>query len=209
MNKMELQLQTITDSPPVGKTDVSETVFGRDYNEALIHQVVTAYMAAGRSGTKAQKTRSEVRGGGKKPWNQKGGGRARAGTSRGPLWRSGGQTFAAKPRDFSKKVNRKMYRGAMRSILSELVRLNRLVVVENFDIESPRTKLVVDSLRNLGLDEALIVCSEPSENLIYAFRNIPNVGLIEASTIDPVALVTFKNIVVTRQALSEIESMLK
>jgi large subunit ribosomal protein L4 len=206
---MELQLQTITSSSPVGQTEISEMVFGKEYNEALIHQVVTAYMAAGRSGTKAQKTRSEVRGGGKKPWNQKGGGRARAGTSRGPLWRSGGQTFAAKPRDYSEKVNRKMYRGAMRSILSELVRKNRLVVVENFEIESPKTKLVIDSLKNLGLDEALIICSEPSENLIYAFRNIPNVGLIEASTIDPVALVTFKNVVVTRQALTDIESMLK
>jgi large subunit ribosomal protein L4 len=206
---MELELQTFASNTSSAQAVLSDEVFGKDYNEPLIHQVVTAFLAGGRSGTKAQKSRSDVRGGGRKPWAQKGGGRARAGTSRSPIWRSGGVTFAARPRDFSEKVNRKMYRGAMRSILSELLRKNRLIAVEGFPIEEPKTKIVVAYLKTLGISDALIICSEPSENLILATCNIPNVGLIEASTIDPAVLVAFKNVIVTKDALEEIEGMLK
>ncbi|MBT4206117.1 MAG: 50S ribosomal protein L4 [Gammaproteobacteria bacterium] len=206
---MELELQTFASDSSSAQAVLSDEVFGRDYNEPLIHQVVTAFLAGGRSGTKAQKSRSDVRGGGRKPWAQKGSGRARAGTSRSPIWRSGGATFAARPRDFSEKVNRKMYRGAMRSILSELLRKNRLIAVEGFPVDEPKTKIVIECLKTLGVSDALIICSEPSENLILATCNIPNIGLIEAATIDPAVLVAFKNVIVTREALEEIEGMLK
>jgi len=206
---MELELQTFASDSSSAQAVLSDEVFGRDYNESLIHQVVTAFLAGGRSGTKAQKSRSDVRGGGRKPWAQKGSGRARAGTSRSPIWRSGGATFAARPRDFSEKVNRKMYRGAMRSILSELLRKNRLIAVEGFPVDEPKTKIVIECLKTLGVSDALIICIEPSENLILATCNIPNIGLIEAATIDPAVLVAFKNVIVTREALEEIEGMLK
>ena len=153
---------------------VSDTVFAKEYNEALVHQVVVAYMAGARAGTKAQKTRSEVRGGGKKPWRQKGTGRARVGTIRSPIWRSGGVTFAAKPRSYDQKVNRKMYRGAIRSILSELVRQERLTIVEQFDVEAPKTKLLAEKLKKANLNDVLIVVGDGqlSENLYLASRNI-------------------------------------
>lgn len=161
-----------------GTLSVSDAAFAREYNEALVHQVVTAYLAGARQGTRAQKTRSEVSGGGKKPWRQKGTGRARAGTIRSPIWRSGGVTFAAKPQDHSQKVNRKMYRAAVRSILSELARQERLVVVESFDVEMPKTKLLVKQLGDFGLDNVLIVSTEVGENLYLASRNLDRKSVV-------------------------------
>jgi large subunit ribosomal protein L4 len=169
---MELKLHNFG-KKSAGKVKLSDSIFGADYNEALIHQVVTAYMAGSRAGTKAQKTRSEVRGGGKKPWRQKGLGRARAGTIRSPIWRGGGVTFAAKPRDFSQKVNKKMYRGAMRSILSELARQERLILIDDFVLEDAKTKSFVEKFNELKLKEALIITNEISENLYLASRNVP------------------------------------
>ena len=202
---MELQLQTITDSPPVGKAEVSETVFGRDYNEALIHQVVTSYMAAGRSGTKAQKTRSEVRGGGKKPYRQKGTGRARAGTIRSPLWRGGGVTFAATPRDYSKKINKKMYRAAIRSIFSELLRQGRLVAIEQPVLEKPKTKEIANFLKEFSLSKVLIITDELDVNLYLSSRNIPNVDIITVREINPVNLLKAQKVAVTAEAFKKIE----
>jgi large subunit ribosomal protein L4 len=187
---------------------VSDVAFGREFNEALVHQVVTAYQAAARQGTKAQKTRSEVRGGGAKPWRQKGTGRARAGTSRSPIWRSGGVTFAATPRDFSQKVNKKMYRAAMQTILSELVRQDRLVVVESLSVESPKTKAFVETLKSFELANAFIVADDVSENLYLAARNIPHVEVREASAIDPVSLVAYEKVLITVAALKRIEELL-
>jgi len=191
-----------------GTVTVSEVAFGKEFNEPLVHQVVTAYMAAGRQGSKAQKTRSEVRGGGKKPWRQKGTGRARAGTIRSPLWRSGGVTFAAKPRDFEQKVNRKMYRGAMRCILSELVRQDRLVVVDAFDVAEPKTKALVAKLSTLGVQGALIVAGEVSENLYLASRNLPKVDVCDVQAADPVSLIAHEKVIVTVDALKKIEELL-
>ncbi len=188
---------------------LAESVFGQPFNEALIHQVVTAQMAAARAGTKAQKNRSDVRGGGKKPWRQKGTGRARAGTSRSPLWRSGGTTFAARPRDFSQKVNRKMYRAAMRSILSELSRMERLTVVENIQLANPKTKELVESLATLNLDHVLIVLDQADTNLILAARNLPHVEVIDVDNIDPVTLVAFENILLTVGATKKLEEKLQ
>lgn len=191
-----------------GTVSVSEVAFGKEFNEPLVHQVVTAYLAAGRQGSKAQKTRSEVRGGGKKPWRQKGTGRARAGTIRSPLWRSGGVTFAAKPRDFEQKVNRKMYRGAMRCILSELVRQDRLVVVQDISVTEPKTKLLLATLKALGLDNALIVAGEVSENLYLSARNLPKIGIVDVQAVDPVSLIAYEKVVVTVDALKKIEESL-
>ncbi len=191
-----------------GTVTVSEVAFGKEFNEPLVHQVVTAYMAAGRQGSKAQKTRSEVSGGGKKPWRQKGTGRARAGTIRSPLWRSGGVTFAAKPRDFEQKVNRKMYRGAMRCILSELVRQDRLVVVDSFDVAEPKTKALVAKLKQLGVQGALIVAAEVSENLFLSARNLPKVEVCDVQAADPVSLIAHEKVVVTVDALKKIEELL-
>ena len=184
---------------------VSETAFGRDYNEALVHQIVTAYMAGGRQGTKAQKTRAEVAGGGKKPWRQKGTGRARAGTATSPIWRSGGVTFAAKPRNYEQKVNKKMYRAAMQSILSELVRQERLVVADSFDVTSHKTKEFVAKLKEFDLSNVLIVADDVDENLYLAARNVPHVGVTEAATIDPVSLIGFDKVLVTVSALKKLE----
>ncbi len=206
---MELQIQSISQSGSAGQVSVSDEVFGRDYNESLIHQVVTAYMAGARSGTKAQKRRSDVRGGGAKPWRQKGTGRARAGTSRSPIWRGGGRAFAASPRKFEQKVNRKMYRGAVRSILSELARQERLIVVDDFQVEAPKTRAVIDALASLNAPNALIVCSEVSENLYLSARNIPRVGIVDVAALDPVLLVSFDKIVITQSALNELENSLK
>ena len=187
---------------------VSETTFGRDFNEALVHQVVVAFAAGARQGTRAQKTRSDVSGGGAKPWRQKGTGRARAGTIRSPLWRSGGVTFAARPQDHSQKVNKKMYRGAMKSILSELVRQERLIVVENFTLEAPKTKALVAKLKELELTDALIVTGELDENLFLPARNLYKVDVRDAAAIDPVSLIAFDKIVMTAAAVKAIEEML-
>lgn len=192
------------------KIEVSATTFGRDFNEPLVHQVVTAYMAGARSGTRAQKTRSEVRGGGRKPWAQKHTGRARAGTSRSPLWRSGGIIFAAKPQDFTQKVNRKMYRGAMTSILSELVRLKRLQVIKDADmaLEVPKTKALLERLSAFGVQEALLVVNNWDTNLYLAARNLPKVEVCEISKIDPVSLVKYQNVIMTEDAVRKIEEVL-
>ncbi|MDF3920347.1 50S ribosomal protein L4 [Salinicola sp. LHM] len=191
-----------------GTVEVSEETFGKDFNEALVHQVVTAYLAAGRQGTRAQKNRSDVRGGGKKPWRQKGTGRARAGTIRSPLWRSGGVTFAARPQDYTQKVNRKMYRAAMRSILSELVRQERLVLVEEFVVETSKTKQLVGKLKELELEKVLIVTEEIDEKLYLAARNIPNVDVVDAAAADPVSLVAFDKVLMTVSALRKFEEKL-
>lgn len=191
-----------------GTLSVSDAAFAREYNEALVHQVVTAYLAGARQGTRAQKTRSEVSGGGKKPWRQKGTGRARAGTIRSPIWRSGGVTFAAKPQDHSQKVNRKMYRAAVRSILSELARQERLVVVESFDVEMPKTKLLVKQLGDFGLDNVLIVSTEVGENLYLASRNLHGVDVRDVESVDPVSLIAYEKVVVTVDAIKKLEEML-
>ncbi len=188
--------------------EVSETTFGRDFNEALIHQVVVAYAAGARQGTRAQKNRSDVAGGGKKPWRQKGTGRARAGTASSPIWRSGGVTFAARPQDHSQKVNKKMYRGAIRSILSELVRQDRLIVVEKFGLEAPKTKELVAKLKELELSDVLIVTEEVDENLFLAARNLYKVDVRDAAGIDPVSLIGFDKVLVTAAAVKQIEEML-
>ena len=188
--------------------DVSETTFGRQFNEALVHQVVVAYMAGARQGTKAQKTRSEANGGGRKPWRQKGTGRARAGTIRSPIWRGGGVTFAAKPRDFSQKVNKKMYRGAMQSILSELIRQDRLVVTEDFSVDAPKTKQVSERLKQFGLENVLIVVEDVDENLYLATRNLRNVDVIDVQGVNPVNLIGFEKVLFTVGALKKAEEML-
>jgi len=191
-----------------GKVSVSDVAFARDFNEDLVHQVVTAYLAGARQGTRAQKTRSEVRGGGKKPWRQKGTGRARAGTIRSPIWRSGGVTFAARPQDHSQKVNRKMYRAALRSIFSELARQDRLVVVESLDLEEPKTKLLAKQLDDYGLDSVLIVASEVGENLYLAARNLHKVDVRDVDGVDPVSLIAYDKVMVTVDAVKKFEEML-
>lgn len=188
--------------------DVSETAFGRQFNEALVHQVVVAYMAGARQGTRAQKNRSEVRGGGRKPYRQKGTGRARAGTIRSPIWRGGGTTFAARPQDYSQKVNRKMYRGAMQSILSELVRQDRLVVIDGFSIEEPKTREVMKQLKALELDNVLIVMDEVDENVFLGARNLKNVDVIDVDELNPVNLIRFDKVLFTVDALKQAEEML-
>lgn len=199
---------TITGSGK-GAVSVSDATFSRDFNESLVHQVVTAFMAGARQGTRAQKTRSEVSGGGKKPWNQKGSGRARAGTIRSPIWRSGGVTFAAKPQDYSQKVNRKMYRAAMQVILSELVRQERLLIVENMTLEQPKTKVLAAKLKEQNLLEStLIVSEEIDQNLFLASRNIPRVEVRDVAGVDPLSLVAYDKVVLTVPALKKIEEML-
>jgi large subunit ribosomal protein L4 len=191
-----------------GTVSVSDVAFAREYNEDLVHQVVTAYLAGARQGTRAQKTRSDVSGGGKKPWRQKGTGRARAGTIRSPIWRSGGVTFAARPQDHSQKVNRKMYRAAMRSIMSELARQGRLLVVESMEIEAPKTKLLVQQLGEYGLDSVLIVTSELGENLYLAARNLHKVDVRDVDGVDPVSLIAYDKVMVTVDAVKKLEEML-
>ncbi len=188
--------------------DVSDSVFGAAYNEALIHQVVVAYMAGARSGTKAQKNRSAVSGGGAKPFRQKGTGRARAGTTRGPIWRGGGATFAARPRSFVQKVNRKMYRGAVRSIVSELLRKERLTVVEDFVLETPKTREMAQKLSTLGLRDVLLLVSAFDEKLFLAARNLPRVDVMTAAEVDPVSMIAFENVVATEAALRQLEERL-
>jgi large subunit ribosomal protein L4 len=188
--------------------EVSEATFGRDFNEALVHQVVVAFGAGARQGSRAQKTRSEVRGGGAKPWRQKGTGRARAGTIRSPIWRSGGVTFAAKPQDHSQKVNKKMYRGAIQSILSELVRQERLIVVEKFAVETPKTKELISKLKELELKDVLIVTSEVDENLFLSARNLYKVDVRDVQGIDPVSLIAFEKVLMTADAVKQLEESL-
>ncbi len=187
---------------------VSEAAFGREFNEGLVHQVVTAYMAAGRAGTKAQKTRSEVRGGGAKPWRQKGTGRARHGTIRSPIWVGGGRAFAAKPRDFSQKVNRKMYRAAMQSLLSELVRQDRLTIVESVEVEEPRTRLMVAKMKELDVKNGLFVVEAFDEKLYLAARNLPGVEVLEVTALDPVSLLRYEQVVMTVAAVRRLEEKL-
>ena len=187
---------------------MSEQAFGRDFNEALVHQVVTAYMAAGRAGSKAQKSRADVSGGGAKPWRQKGTGRARAGSIRSPIWVGGGRAFAARPRSFEQKVNRKMYRGAMRSLLSELVRQGRLIVVESLEVAEPKTRLFVEQMKSLGVDGGLFVIEAFEEKIYLAARNLPHVEIIEATALDPVSLLRHERVVMTVAALRRIEENL-
>ncbi len=191
-----------------GTVSVSDVAFAREYNEDLVHQVVTAYLAGARQGTRAQKNRAAVAGGGKKPWRQKGSGRARAGTIRSPIWRSGGVTFAAQPQDHSQKVNRKMYRAAMRSIMSELARQDRLVVVESLELEAPKTKLLAKQLGEYGLDNVLIVSAEVGENLYLAARNLHKVDVRDVDGIDPVSLIGHDKVMVTVDAVKKFEEML-
>jgi len=191
-----------------GTVSVSDVAFAKEYNEDLVHQVVTAYMAGARQGTRAQKNRAAVSGGGKKPWRQKGTGRARAGTIRSPIWRSGGVTFAAQPQDHSQKVNRKMYRAALRSIMSELARQDRLMVVESLDVEQPKTKLLVQQLGEYGVDNALIISAEVGENLYLAARNLHKVDVRDVDGVDPVSLIAYDKVVVTVDAVKKFEEML-
>jgi large subunit ribosomal protein L4 len=191
-----------------GSVDVLDAAFGAEFNEALIHQVVTAYLSGGRAGTKAQKNRSTARGGGAKPWRQKGTGRARAGTIRSPIWVGGGRTFAARPRNHEQKVNKKMYRAALRSVFSELVRQDRLVVIKEFALEAPKTKLLATKLKDLDLENVLILNEAFDEKVFLAARNLPNVGICDAGSIDPVVLIRFDKVLVTLPALKLIEERL-
>ena len=191
-----------------GSVDVADAAFAVDFNEALIHQVVTAFLAGGRAGTKAQKTRSQVRGGGAKPWRQKGTGRARAGTIRSPIWVGGGRTFAAAPRNFSQKVNRKMYKAALRSLFSELVRQDRLVVTESIELKAPKTKEMAALLQSHGVDNVLIVNEAFDEKVFLSARNLPHVGICDAGSIDPVVLMRFDKVLITLPALKLIEERL-
>lgn len=201
---MELQVRNSGEA-----VTVSDKVVGADFNEPLVHQVVTAYLAAGRAGTKAQKSRSEVSGGGKKPWRQKGTGRARAGTNRSPLWRGGGTTFAAKPRSYEQKVNRKMWRAAMRSILSELVRQERLDVLGELSVAEPRTRELVAKLADYATGRILIVTEQVDKNLYLAARNLPHIALCDSAALDPVALVDADKVLVTVEALKRVEGLLQ
>jgi large subunit ribosomal protein L4 len=200
---MKLKMQGSSDS-----VDVADAAFSVEFNEPLVHQVVTAFLAGSRAGTKAQKTRAQVRGGGVKPWRQKGTGRARAGTIRSPIWVGGGRAFAAMPRDHSQKVNRKMYRGALRSVLSELVRQDRLVVTEELTMEAPKTRELAAKLKELGLDSVLIVNEAFDEKVFLSARNLANVGICDAASIDPVVLMRFEKVLVTLPALKLIEERL-
>jgi large subunit ribosomal protein L4 len=191
-----------------GTVEVTDASFGREYNEGLVHQVLVAFMAGSRQGSRAQKNRSRVSGGGKKPWRQKGTGRARAGTSRSPIWRSGGVTFAAQPQEHSVKVNKKMYRGALRCIWSELIRQERLVVVEDLVIEQPKTKVLVEKLRNLGLSETLIVVEKIDDNLRLASRNLNKADVRDLTHIDPLCLISSEKVLVTTAALKSLEAAL-
>ncbi|MEX0950905.1 MAG: 50S ribosomal protein L4 [Gammaproteobacteria bacterium] len=204
---MELTLHK-SGSKSTGKLTLQDEIFATSFNEPLIHQVLTAYMAGARSGSKAQKTRAEVHGGGRKPWRQKGTGRARAGTIRSPIWRGGGITFAAKPRDYSQKVNRKMYRGAMRSILSELARQDRLLIVDDIKLDVPKTGSLVEKLAALGAPEALIVTHEINDNLYLASRNLYRVDVILDSELDPYSLIGFDRVIITEAAIKQIEARL-
>ena len=195
-------------SSEAGSVSVSDVTFAREYNEDLVHQVVTAYMAGARQGTRGQKNRAAVSGGGKKPWRQKGTGRARAGTIRSPIWRGGGVTFAAQPQDHGQKVNRKMYRAAMQSIMSELARQDRLMVVESLDLEAPKTKLLVKQLSEYGVQNVLIVSAEVDENLYLAARNLHAVDVLDVEGVDPLSLIGHDKVMITVDAVKKFEEML-
>ena len=188
---------------------VSEAAFGGKFNEALVHQVMTAYRNAGRSGTKAQKSRAEVRGGGRKPWAQKGTGQARSGSSRSPIWVGGGRTFAAKPRDFAQKVNRKMYRGALRAMLGELARSERLLVTETIELAEPKTRLLARQLKEWSLSSVLIVVEASDEKLLLAARNLPHVEVIEVTALNPLSLAAYDTVLMTVGAVKLIEERLQ
>lgn len=195
----------VTDAEPV---QVSDLTFDATFNESLIHQTVVAFMAGGRMGTRAHKSRSDVRGGGRKPWRQKGTGRARAGTIRSPLWRGGGKTFAAQPQDHTQKLNKKMYRGALRSILSELVRQNRMIVVNQFSVDAPKTKEMVAKLKGLNAESALVVADQIEQNVYLAARNIPHVDVRDVQSADPVSLLAHEKVIMTTAAIKKFEEML-
>jgi large subunit ribosomal protein L4 len=204
-----MKLKLVSKGAPSQDVQVSDDTFAREYNESLVHQVVTAYRNAGRAGTKAQKSRAEVRGGGKKPWNQKGTGQARAGSIRSPIWVGGGKTFAARPRDFSQKVNRKMYRGAMRVMLSELARQDRLSVVNGIELEAPKTKLLLNELTGLGCgDSVLVVIEAYDEKLELASRNLPYINVLPVSAVDPVSLARHEKVLATVGAVRLLEEKL-
>ena len=205
---MELALALPGNKTGKETVSVSDESFGRDYNEPLVHQTVVTYMAGARQGTVKQKTRSEVRGGGRKPFRQKGTGRARAGTIRSPIWRSGGVTFAARPQDYSKKLNKKMYRGAMQCILSELIRQERLIAVNDFSVESHKTKDLVNKLNEFELDNVLIVSDQVDQNLYLAARNLHKVDVLDVSGLDPVSLIGYEKVLITVPALKKVEEML-
>lgn len=191
-----------------GGIQVSDAVFSRDFNEGLVHQVVTSYLAGARAGTKAQKNRAAVSGGGTKPWRQKGTGRARAGTIRSPIWVGGGRAFAAQPRDYSQKVNRKQYRAAMQVILSELVRQDRLIIVDDFKVDAPKTKDMVAKLKDLGIESGLIVTEDADENLYLSARNLYRIDIIDLTELNPVALVGSEKVVMTADAVKKLEESL-
>lgn len=202
---MELKVVANASQAAEESVTVADETFAREFNETLVHQVVVAYLAGGRAGTRAQKNRAQVRGGGAKPWRQKGTGRARAGTIRSPLWRGGGVTFAARPQDYAQKVNKKMYRAAMRAIFSELVRQDRLLVVSEWAVAEPKTKVIAARLRELGLQEgALLVTGRPDPNLYLSARNLPRVEVREATRLDPVSLIRFDKVVITKEALAQV-----
>ncbi|MBQ0714859.1 50S ribosomal protein L4 [Paraperlucidibaca wandonensis] len=196
-----MNLKTVSGSA----VELSEVAFGKEFNEALVHQVVVAYMAGARQGTKAQKSRAEVSGGGKKPFKQKGSGRARAGSIRSPIWRGGGKSFAARPQDWDQKVNRKMYRGAMQCILAELVRQDRLVLVDDFTVSAPKTKELMTKLQSLGLTNALIITDAVDENLYLAARNIPHIDVIDTTAVDPVSLIGYEKVLMSVPAAKKLE----
>jgi large subunit ribosomal protein L4 len=202
---MELQMHKTAGSQSI---TLSDAAFGYEFNESLVHQVVTAFLAGGRAGTKAQKTKAMVRGGGKKPRPQKGGGTSRAGSIRSPLWRGGGKTFAAVPRDHSQKVNRKMYTGALRAIVSELVRQDRVVVLPEFGVSAPKTKELAGKLKDLGLNNVLIVTENVDEKLYLASRNLPGVEVRDATGLDPVSLIGFEKVLFTVPSIRRVEEWL-
>lgn len=204
---MELKLRQ-SGKKKDGKVTVADSIFATEYNEALIHQALTAFMAGSRAGTRAQKSRSDARGGGRKPWRQKGTGRARSGTIRSPIWRGGGVTFAARPKDYSQKLNKKMYRGAMRSILAELVRQDRLIVIDEFSVAEPKTTDMVARLKTLDLSDVLIVTNEVSENLFLSTRNIPHVDVVDTEEINPYVLIGYEKVLMTQGALTRVEELL-
>ena len=206
---MDLSLHSFKDGSQTGSLSVAETVFGQPYKEALVHQVVTAYFAGARAGTKKQKTRAEVSGGVRKPWKQKGSGQARAGTTRGPLWRTGGRAFAARPRNFEQKVNRKMYQGAVRSIFSELIRQGRLMVVDDMEVEATKTKLLAAQLALHGAGSLLLVGEQLSDALYLSARNLHWVGMAEVDALDPALLISFDKVLITKGAIGQIEERLQ
>ncbi len=203
-----MQLNLVASADQAKAIEVSDAIFANVFNEPLVHQVVTAYMAQARSGNHAQKNRAAVRGGGKKPWKQKGTGRARAGTIRSPIWRKGGVTFAAQPQDYSQKVNRKMYKAAVCSILSELIRQERLLLVDTFTVEQPKTRDLVAKLKELNLQDVLVVTDTIDENLYLAARNLYKVGIVDVPAADPVSLIGFSKVLMTVPALKQFEEIL-